>query len=375
MTHLIDRIRRDIKNGGPMRMDEYMSLCLYHPDYGYYQSGDPIGKQGDFITAPEVSQMFGELILAWAMDGWAKMGQPDAFNLIELGPGHGTLLADGLRQAARYNNFMDAMDLHLVESNSTLRDIQNDALCPYSPSWHDTISDIPAGPSIIIANEFLDCLPIRQFIKTEAGNDDGSGDGSGAPWAERHVALNDENNLCFADRPLPDDLASRIIPDVHPGGVFEYCPGYQTIIQQLTKLTKTHENNGDKHPAIALFIDYGYTGTLDGLTLQAVKDHDMAAPFTTPGMTDLTAHVDFSHWTNIARQEGWTTHPIIPQGKFLTRLGIHARADQLIASNTPDQAGLIKKSLHRLTAVGEMGDLFKCSALSIHNNGSVAPWI
>jgi SAM-dependent MidA family methyltransferase len=356
MTELANLIRDDIQKSGPMRLDRYMSLCLYHQKFGYYKSGDPIGKQGDFITAPEVSQMFGEIILAWVMDCWARMHRPDSFNLIELGPGHGTLLSDGLRQAAKYHDFISAMDLHLVETNETLRQVQGDTLSDYSPNWHDSLSDIPAAPSIIIANEFLDCLPIRQFFNQ---NDQ---------WTERYIGLDSHGELSFVDRPLPDAIANQFILPDYDGRVNEYSAGYKTVLQDLYDLA------GD-HATIALFIDYGYTGSINHPTLQAVKNHEKIDPLTAPGNTDITAHVNFGQFTDIAGDIGFTPYPIMTQGHFLSQLGIQMRSNQLIESNTPAQAEEVKKSLHRLTAVGEMGDLFKCSALSINHNGSLVPWI
>ena len=330
-------LRRLIERHGPITVAEYMALALGHPDYGYYQTGDPFGRGGDFTTAPEISQMFGELIGAWCITQWQAMGGPK-FNLVEFGPGRGTLMADLLRIAGKVAPvFAAAASLHLVETSPVLRDRQAEALADYKPSWHDGIEDVPEGPSLYIMNEFLDALPVRQFVVTESG------------LCERCVGLVDGKFAFVVERearvpnfPLPPGEANSL----SIGSILETCPAALAITREIAVRIAVHGG-------AALIIDYGYETPTGEDSFQAVRNHEYANVLEAPGEADLTAHVDFSAIASAARAAGVQVMGPVGQGDFLRSLDIEHRAQTLI------DGGDALAALHRLTADDQMGKLFK----------------
>jgi SAM-dependent MidA family methyltransferase len=337
MTPLEAEIRRIIETDGPISVADYMRLCLGHPQHGYYVTRDPLGAQGDFITAPEVSQMFGELIGAWAAAVWQQMGTPREVRLIELGPGRGTLMADALRSARALPEFADALSVHLVETSPVLREAQQAKLG--AVNWHFQIEDVPEGPCIAIANEFVDALPVDQLVKDRDG------------WHMRMVGVVDDR-LAFVVS--PDALPARAEIEAPSGAILE--SRHDRPLALLARRIAGHRG-------AALVIDYGHAVTGFGDTLQAVREHRYADPLAGPGESDLTTQVDFAALARTARREGTRAHGPIPQGDFLRRLGIAQRAARLNQNATPQQAADIDSALARLTAGDQMGDLFKVLAI------------
>lgn len=347
MTPLEAEIRRIIETDGPISVVDYMRLCLGHPRFGYYVTRDPLGSRGDFITAPEVSQMFGELIGAWAATVWQQMGSREV-RLIELGPGRGTLMADALRAAKALPDFLAAVSVHLVETSPVLRAAQEaklkGAACPVG--WHKQIEDVPEGPCIAIANEFADALPVDQLVKDRG-------------WHMRMVGLVDDR-LAFVVS--PDPLPGRTETDAPTGAILEsrHDQPIAALAQRIAR-----------HGGAALIVDYGHAATGFGDTLQAVRGHTYADPLADPGEADLTTQVDFAALACTARRAGARAHSPVAQGDFLRRLGIEQRAARLKLNATPQQAADIDAALARLTAPGEMGDLFKVLAISHPDIGAL----
>ena len=337
MTPLEAEIRRIIETNGPISVADYMRLCLGHPQHGYYVTRDPLGARGDFITAPEVSQMFGELIGAWAAAVWRQMGAPRELRLIELGPGRGTLMADAMRAAKALPEFADALSVHLVETSPVLREAQQAKLG--AANWHFQIEDVPEGPCIAIANEFVDALPVDQLVKDRDG------------WHMRMVGVVDDR-LAFVVS--PDALTARAEINAPSGAILE--TRHDRPVAFLARRIAGHGG-------AALIIDYGHAATGFGDTLQAVRGHRYADPLADPGESDLTTQVDFAALTRTARREGARAQGPIPQGEFLRRLGIAQRAARLKRSATPQQAADIDSALARLTAADQMGELFKVLAI------------
>jgi NADH dehydrogenase [ubiquinone] 1 alpha subcomplex assembly factor 7 len=341
---LEELLARRIRTQGPLTVAEFMAEALGHPEYGYYATRDPLGRRGDFTTAPEISQVFGELIGLWCVDLWDRAGRPDPFILGELGPGRGTLMADALRAARVVPQFLAALRLHLIETSPVLRQAQHRALKDFAPIWHDSIASLPQVPSLLIANEFLDALPIRQLIKTETG------------WHEKLIGLSAEaDSLAFALSPGPAPSAALVPPvlqDAPPGSVCEVSPAALAVADTLAR--RVVGEGG-----AALIIDYGHTKRGCGETLQAVRRHQRHDPLDDPGEADLTAHVDFAALAEIASVAGATIWGPVTQGDFLQRLGIAARAERLLAAATPGQAADIGSACRRLIDPKEMGRLFK----------------
>ena len=338
MTPLEAEIRRIIESDGPISVADYMRLCLGHPQHGYYVTRDPFGAQGDFITAPEVSQMFGELIGAWAAAVWQQMGAPREVSLVELGPGRGTLMADALRAAKAMPEFADALSVHLVETSPVLREAQQAKLGALN--WHVQIEDVPEGPCIAIANEFVDALPVDQLVKDRDG------------WHMRMVGVVDDR-LAFVVS--PDTLPGRTEIDAPSGAVLETRHD-----RPLAFLARRIAGHG----GAALIVDYGHAATGFGDTLQAVRGHRYADPLADPGESDLTTQVDFAALARTVWREGARAYGPITQGDFLRRLGIEQRAARLKQTATPQQAADIDSALARLTAADQMGDLFKVLAIA-----------
>ncbi len=342
MTPLEAIIRRRIEAEGPMPVAEYMALCLAHPEHGYYHSRDPLGRGGDFTTAPEISQMFGELIGLWLAQAWTDRGSPAPFALVELGPGRGTLMADALRAAARVPGFVEAAELWLVETSPALRKKQWEALGKYQPKWADRLEEVPAMPLFAVANEFFDALPIRQFeIRSGALHERMVGVEDGALTLGLSPAIGDE--------PLPDHAED--------GTVVETCPAGRTIAAEIgARLAR--------EGGAALIIDYGHdTNAPRGDTLQAVKDHAYADVLAQPGEADLTAHVDFRTLSRVSEEAGATGWSVRSQGALLDWLGIRLRA-AMLAKAAPEREDEITAALDRLTEPEQMGTLFKALALS-----------
>lgn len=373
MAHesLFGVLRELIEARGPLTVADYMELALQHPTFGYYKHGDPLGRAGDFITAPEISQMFGEMIGVWCAEVWRMMGAPKAFALVELGPGRGTLMKDALRATRKISGFHDAMDLILLESSETLREKQREALVEHAPRYVESLADCPAVPTIFIANEFFDALPIRQFEKGFQG------------WSERLVDIAKEHRLAPLPYPphegegiapravdaigfaftlsAPDPTYALMIPedtrDAKPGAVHEVSLPALGIMRDISKHIA-------KNGGAGLMLDYGAMQPAGVATLQAVSCHRRADVFSDPGSVDLTAHVDFGMLAAVARKDGLATHGAIAQGEFLEAMGIFLRAAQLKQHATPDQAKDIDSALHRLTDSSQMGSLFKAMAIT-----------
>jgi SAM-dependent MidA family methyltransferase len=338
-------IDMQIRTGGPMSIATYMGLCLTHPSKGYYKNADPLGVKGDFITAPEISQMFGELIGFFCVGLWQQMGSPRDFTLLELGPGRGTLMADMLRVACRAEGFRDGLDLRLFETNPALIAEQHARLEPYGAKWVDSFDKIGPGPLLVVANEFFDALPIRQFVRGKDG------------WHERMVGL-DEGKRRFGlnPTPIPPEAMPPALADAEPDSVLEVGLAGGEVMKRLAA-------NVARQGGAILAIDYGYARTRTGETLQGVRRHGYADVLEAPGETDLSAHVDFEALGTIATQAGLAVQPLATQGDWLTRMGIVQRAAALGAAN-PTLAADIEAAKDRLVAPGQMGDLFKvfCAA-------------
>lgn len=338
---------------GPMTIAEYMATCLSDPRYGYYMGRDPFGRSGDFVTAPEISQIFGELIGLWCVSVWLELGSPESFNLAELGPGRGTLMADALRASAVRPGFAAAANIALVEISPTLRERQRETLADIaSPVWINQIDELPPGPTILVANEFFDAMPIRQFVFTGEG------------WAERLVGLDDNGGLAFGLGPASAPIDPTALPgapaEAEPGAIFEIRPAAEAIVEAIAG--GIAEGGGG-----ALIIDYGHPKPSFGDTLQAIHAQRFDHPLAHPGEADLTAHVDFSALVHAAKLGGANPSPIIEQSELLNRLGIVERARQLIENKDDQAAATITSAVARLMAGDQMGRLFKAMALSSEN--------
>ncbi len=329
---------------GPISVERYMTLCLAHPTHGYYVTRDPLGAAGDFTTAPEISQMFGELIGLWAAGVWMDMGAPRRLRLVELGPGRGTLMGDALRAMRVAPGLQEAVDLHLVETSPVLRARQAEALRAYGPSWHDDPASVPPGPAIVIANEFLDALPVRQYVRARGA------------WHERLVGLDDDGRLAFGLAAEPETGIERAAPE---GSVVEVAGAGLALARRLAERLAAAGG-------AALVIDYGHEGPGLGDTLQAVRRHAFADPLADPGEADLTTHVNFSALARAAQAGGCAVRGPVAQGAFLRALGIEARAERLKRAASPPQAGAIDAALARLAGPGPegMGELFKAMAFT-----------
>ena len=352
MTPLEEEVRQRIAFDGPMPLAEYMTLCLTHPEHGYYTTSHPVGgrgstqrQAGDFITAPEVSQMFGELIGVWCMEVWQALGEPQSFSLVEIGPGRGTLMQDLLRVSGALPGFRNAAQVHLIEVSPTLSEQQSLTLSSSANiKWIRDIEDLPDQPAIFLANELLDALPFRQWCKH--GND----------WLERAVGvINDK--LEFVLR--PNKLTLPDLPAEHDkqveGTLFETAPAREAFIERTADFLC--KNNG-----AALFIDYGHVKTGYGDTFQAIRDHTIADPLEALGQTDLTSHVDFQQLCAIAKGAGCVVPNPIAQGKFLLSLGLLERAGSLGSGKSPAIQETLRQAVERLAGPQGMGELFKVMA-------------
>jgi len=347
---LADRLKAQIRLDGPMTVAQYMTACLHDPEGGYYATRPRLGAEGDFITAPLVSQMFGELIGLWCAETWSRMGRPERVILAEVGPGDGTLMGDALRALRLAPAFLAAAELWLVEPSGPLRLRQAEALAGavLAPSWADALAGVPAdAPLILVANEVLDCLPARQFVRAEAG------------WAERLVGLGDAGELAFglARRPL-----DHAMPEASLGALVEVSASQEAFAAEAAERVT-------RQGGAALLIDYGRAEPGFGDTLQALKGHEKLSPLASPGEADLTVHADFPAVLAAARASG-AEAGLVTQREFLLRLGIAERAS-VLAQSRPDQADRIFRQLDRLIGEAQMGELFK--AACVHAPGLALP--
>ena len=345
-------LARRIATDGPISVAEYMAQALGHPEFGYYMGQDPLGAAGDFITAPEISQMFGELIGLWCVNTWLALGKPAPFLLTELGPGRGTLMADALRALETVPACRAAARVHLIECSPTLRERQRQALSDIDVTWQEAVVDLPMAPVIFIANEFFDALPVEQFMRR--------GDG----WHQRMVDYRpeqpgDEPRFVFAEGPAPcpvENISAYAEANAQVGDITEDSPATQQIAVEIARRVRSHTG-------AALIVDYGYAVPALGETLQAVRGHSFASVLEQPGEVDLTAHVDFSALAGAALSVGAASWGAITQSEFLRRLGIETRAGALAASATQRQKPDIESALQRLIGSDQMGTLFKVMAI------------
>jgi SAM-dependent MidA family methyltransferase len=330
---LPDRLARAITLAGPLPVSQFMAAANAH----YYAARDPLGAAGDFVTAPEISQMFGELVGLWCADLWDRAGRPD-IAWVELGPGRGTLAADARRAMGKAGL---TAPVHFVETSPTLRALQAERVA--DAMFHDDVSTLPTDrPLLVVANEFFDALPIRQLVRGADG------------WRERLVACQDTLFLPIAGKPVPDAVLPETLRDAEPGAVLETSPAAVTLMRALAGRLAAQGG-------ALLAIDYGYEGPALGDTLQAVRGHAYANPYEAPGEQDLTAHVDFTTLAAAAQATGAVVWGPVEQGEWLVKLGIDSRAAAL-ARATPDRADAI--AADRVRLVVEMGRMFKALALT-----------
>lgn len=350
ISPLQERLAALIRAHGPISVADFMKDALFHPNDGYYTSQAPIGKDGDFTTAPEISQIFGELIGAFLIESWIAMGSPKAFNLVELGPGRGAMMADILRAASLRPAFLNAAHVWLVETSGRMRHEQQRRLrnAPTPVDWADAFADVPDGPLLVVGNEFLDCLPIRQFVRVESG------------WRERLVGFDDEGaTLVFVagETPPPATLALPPKEAAPIGAVFELGEAAETAVEEIALALCARGGR-------ALLIDYGHVHQGLGDTLQAVRRHNYWPPLAAPGKADLTAHVNFERVTRTAFAAGAAAYGPTPQGRFLERLGLAARVQRLIEGVDAAKAEAVAAGARRISAPAAMGELFKVVCIS-----------
>lgn len=355
--NLSEKLRERILADGVLGVDGYMAACLGDPEFGYYVSRDPLGVQGDFVTSPEICQIFGELLGLWAAEMWTLMGAPSEFHLVELGPGRGTLMSDALRASKVLAPFHDAVSVHLVEVNPVLRDAQKKTLSEYGGKifWHDTVSELPDGPMIVFANEFFDALPIQQFQYSDG------------QWFVRGVGIKDDGFefelIDGDDKQVPALLETYDVQSVENFSsldsdvIFEYRKNCLDVLQVFASRAKSN-------PLALLAIDYGHEKSGFGDTLQAVRAHQYADPLVDPGLVDLTTQVDFNQLKKFSINSGLNCYGPMTQGQFLLMLGLEARLNQLLQSADAKQGELIKSGALRLVAPEQMGVLFKVMGIT-----------
>jgi NADH dehydrogenase [ubiquinone] 1 alpha subcomplex assembly factor 7 len=344
---------------GPMPVDRYMALALGHESHGYYMGRDPFGRAGDFITAPEVSQMFGELIGIWCAAGWQMMDAPAEWNLVELGPGRGTLLADLVRACSVMPGLREGMNIHLVEMSPALKTMQAETLkrAGIEATWHERLEDVPDGQSLIIANEFFDALPICQLQK-QAGQ-----------WHERVVGLSGDGKLAFGL--ASDRVAPALVPSWaesgEDGDIVEFSPVRDAVAREIGRRITTHMG-------AALIIDYGHMRSAAGDTLQAIRKHQFADVLALPGEADVTSHVDFEALTGAVTADGAKPYGPVMQGDFLIKMGLKEREEMLRARADARQRIRLAKGAQRLVSGNQMGQLFKVLAVTHPDMPKPAPF-
>jgi NADH dehydrogenase [ubiquinone] 1 alpha subcomplex assembly factor 7 len=356
MSGLESHLEALIRAQGPLTLGRFMAEALGNPRHGYYMRGDPFGREGDFITAPEISQMFGELLGLWCAATWESLARPTPVNLVELGPGRGTLMADALRACQAMPAFRRALRPVLVETSPALRLMQQGALADTNAIWCERLAEVPEAPMLLIANEFFDALPVQQFERTPRG------------WCERLVDLADPDGggdddrfrFVLSARPTPASaLIPRSVRDAPEGSVAEVSAAALSLAGDIGARVAAG-------PVVALIVDYGRVLSEPGESVQAVRGHRRHALLAAPGSADITAHVDFEALAQAAREGGARVHGPVAQGAFLTAIGIETRAAALLRASTPEQRVDIASALGRLTDPTQMGSLFKVLALTPH---------
>ncbi|PHS25843.1 MAG: SAM-dependent methyltransferase [Robiginitomaculum sp.] len=347
---LSKRLAARIRAGGPISAGVYLNEALFDPCEGFYATKDPIGAGEDFITAPEVSQIFGELIGLWLAGCWQAMQRPSPVRLVEFGPGRGTMMKDILRAARAVPGFAKALDVNLIEASPALINVQAGMLgsAPCPVNWVHALKDVPSGPCLIVANEYLDCLPIRQFVRQNGA------------WFERMVDVDETGDFGFVISSAPAsapeiDMIPPDLRDSEDGALVEVRPAIALMMDELaTRFTAD--------PGAALFIDYGPAKSEPGDTLQAIAGHEKVDPLVAPGSADLTTRVDFAEIARAANTAGLSVAGPVSQGQWLKRLGLEYRAADLMRKN-PNQKQKLARQVHRLMDEKQMGDLFKVMAV------------
>jgi SAM-dependent MidA family methyltransferase len=395
LTPLARKLAARIAASGPIPLHDYMQACLYDPEHGYYKNKDPLGRGGDFITAPEISQIYGEIIGLWAGECWRLMGQPEEVRLIELGPGRGTLMADALRALRVLPGFLKSVTVHLIETSANLIGAQKDALkgAPCPVFWHNETGQVPPGATIVIANELFDCLPVRQYIFDEPAR----------LWRQRMVTF-EAGGFGFelSQKGVEDPLTPPLFPkgegeraavlsrkgeavsgvpsplgekdrmrgdsqDIEDGAILEIRPGTGEILN-------TFAARAAAAPLAGLIVDYGYSQPSFGDTVQAVSQHRYAGLFECPGEVDLSAHVDFPALIKHARALGLCACGPMPLGEWLLRLGLEARAGQLLSRASEEEGREVLRRISRLIDPKQMGALFKAVILTSGGFGPLPPF-
>lgn len=349
------RLQDRLRSEGALSVAAFMAEALFHPMAGFYATKDPLGAANDFITAPEISQMFGELLGLWAAECWMQMGAPSRFELIELGPGTGRMMSDMLRAGRAAPGFLDAVHVTLIEASPALKMVQGQTLANAKVPihWAKDFEAAPSGPAIVIGNEFLDCLPIRQAVRHQG------------QWRERVVTLHpeDEDRFGFGLGPVLSEAdigyIAPALRKAEEGALVELRPGDQ---QQMEHLAGRFNHD----PGYALFVDYGSSKPETGDTLQAIRAHQKVDPLENPGTADLTAWVDFDRLLRLGLDAGLDAYGPMTQGDFLTELGIEQRAAVLAKSVDAAGQARLKRQMHRLLSPEDMGTLFKLAAFSAH---------
>jgi len=337
----MNTITQNIQNHGPVSVRDFMAEA----SAAYYQRPKVFGREGDFITAPEISQVFGELIGLWVAIHWMSTGQPKHIHLVECGPGRGTLMADALRATQGIPDFHHSIAIHLIETSATLRKTQSETLHGSPVTWHETLETIPTGPMYVIGNEFLDALPIDQFQYQDQH------------WHHRHVFAQN-GGLEFSLGPLttPPHHLLKDLRSPADGDILECNLQSEVFISDLSKRIATQGGAG-------LFFDYGYNAPNYGETLQAVSQHAYVETLSSPGEVDLTAHVNFGRICDVATKAGAKAYGPVPQGTWLARMGLEQRIESLQASASPEQIKTLRKGVQRLVDPQSMGRLFKTIAI------------
>ncbi|MDP3895549.1 MAG: class I SAM-dependent methyltransferase [Mesorhizobium sp.] len=344
MTRLTRRIADTIAASGPIGVADYMALCLFDPLDGYYTTREPFGRDGDFVTSPEISQMFGEIVGVWLVSAWRTLGAPTRITIAEIGPGRGTLMRDALRTIGKIApDLAAAAGIAMIETSPRLTAVQRATLGDAAArmAWHTGIDALPARPLLIVANELFDAVPIRQYVKTEGG------------WRERLVGLDETGGLAFVAGPGSVDIA--LLPpgasEAPAGGIAEIAPARTAMMDTIAARIAGQGGAG-------LFIDYGYAAPAVGDTLQALRAHEFDGVLAHPGEADLTAHVDFAALAAEAQRHGLETC-LFSQGEFLLRMGLLERAGRLGAEASEAVRDRLRGDVERLAGPDAMGELFK----------------
>lgn len=363
MTPLKQVLINRIKTEGPISVADFMAECLFNPNDGYYVKNDPFGATGDFITAPEISQIFGELTASWLIQTWLNQGQPAPFTLCEIGPGRGVWMHDIITTISKLQpEMLASADITMIEKSDRLAEIQAATLkqLPNNINWLNDIADLPNRNTFFLANELFDALPTRQYVKTNQG------------WLERVVALGDDGELIFATGTgsLSKDLLPLSAAAASTGSIFEYAPAREAFAQQLAEHIQLHGG-------AALLFDYGHTKSDLGDTLQAVRNHAYEDVFENPGQADITSHVDFEAINIAVKMAGAQAHGIISQADFLLALGLVERAGILGAEKDDQTRQEISEAVHRLAGNddGQMGDLFKVACITQKGEATPSPFL